>query len=75
MTKHPKLNASRTTTPPRALNHDTAVPAQNSPQGNRRQGEEAICPSTNRCNSKVIGQHLDQITAHRQMLLERLAET
>ncbi len=75
MPKHPKLNASSTSTPPEAHDHDDTEPAQNSPQDSRYQGEEATYPNAGRCNSEIVGRHLDQITARRRKLLERLTET
>lgn len=75
MTKHPKLNASPTSTQPGPLDQDATESAQNSPQDTRRQGEEATCPIADVSNSEVVGRHLDEIATRRRKLLERLAET
>jgi len=75
MTKHPKLNAPPTSTPPGANEHDATESALISPQGTRRQGGVATGPITSCDKSEVAGQHLDEIAARRRTLLERLAET
>lgn len=75
MTKQPKLNASPTSTPPGALDHDAPDSAQNSPQGTRHQGGEVTGVNTDCGNSEIVGRHLYEIAARRRKLLERLAET
>jgi hypothetical protein len=75
MTKHPKLTASSTSAPPGANEHDATRSAQKSPQGSQDQGEDAIYFNAVCHNREVAEQHLDEISARRRTLLERLAET
>lgn len=75
MTEHPEPDNSTSTTPPpsgASVNGSTGS-APNSPQGNRHQNTELAGPDRLSQDGKTASQQLDEITAQRQALLNRLA--
>lgn len=76
MTEHPEPDISTSTTPPApgTGTHRSTGSALNSPHGgHRRQSTEPARSDGLGQDGKTAGQHLDEIAAHRQALLDRLA--